>query len=141
MLSSLRAPRPSSRESRRKGWSRGSRGSFWGRIEDDFLETRGFSVEIRDGEDRARNRDRQDDFLFWSLLVELEAADRLGLDHYVAVTGRLLECFWNAGISAVATCGFEHLLPWSGGIRSPGMPPPGGGVRQAAFEDALGMVR
>ena len=99
-------------------------GFFWGRIEDDCLKTRGFFVEIRAGEDRARKRDRQDDFLFWPLLVELEAADGVSLDHHVAVTGRLLERFWEAGLSAVATCGFEYLLPWNGGTQSPEMPPP-----------------
>ncbi|WP_017613014.1 hypothetical protein [Nocardiopsis salina] len=79
---------------------------------------------MRENKDQKWNSDCQGDFLFWPLQIEMECSDGVALDHYVAVTGRILERFWDAGLSAVAACAFEHLLPWNGGIRSVEMPTP-----------------
>jgi hypothetical protein len=39
-----------------------------------------------------------------------------------SLIGGLLEALWAQGISAVAGCGFEHLLPEHGGYRSRNIP-------------------
>lgn len=97
---------------------------FHGRFERYLLEVEGFSVEVHPNDDHKWKEHRQDDFLFWSFLGEIESEYGVSLDHYVDKVGQTMHNFWRAGLSAVAACTFEHLLPWNGGSQSPGMPPP-----------------
>ncbi|WP_433660463.1 hypothetical protein ACQPW1_47345 [Nocardia sp. CA-128927] len=56
------------------------------------------------------------EFIFWPSLVEIEAQESIDAEEMIAVTRRILIALWDAGLSAVAACGFEDELPWRGGI-------------------------
>jgi hypothetical protein len=53
------------------------------------------------------------DFTWWPFLLELDVSEREG----VPLVSAILRGLWAVGISAVAACSFEHLLPRSGGYR------------------------
>lgn len=86
---------------------------------DSYNETHFFdlSIEVR------RNPDvdatRNDDFLFWPVLVELEAEEEGNPSTMTQTVTSILETLWEDHYSAVAACDFEDELPWAGGIRRP----------------------
>ena len=53
------------------------------------------------------------DFTWWPYMLELDVSEREG----VPLVGAILRGLWDADISAVAACNFEHRLPRSGGYR------------------------
>lgn len=76
--------------------------------------------------DVRRNKEHvagETDFLFWPVVVELDSEERAAGERLVETTAALLRALWSAGCPAVAACDFEDVLPWSGGIGSPVMPP------------------
>jgi hypothetical protein len=77
----------------------------------------GLVVEVRGNPDAAGTADSGDDFVWWPVLVELEAAAEGGERVMMATASRILQALWDAGHSAVAACDFEDELPWSGGIQ------------------------
>ena len=53
------------------------------------------------------------DFTWWPYRLELDVSEREG----VPLISAILRGLWDADISAVAACTFEHRLPRSGGYR------------------------
>ena len=59
---------------------------------------------------------RTDDFLFWPIVVEVNAESTLDDKGVVDAISKLLRTAWGANMPTVAACPFESELPWSGGI-------------------------
>ncbi|MFC9088057.1 hypothetical protein [Nocardiopsis dassonvillei] len=90
------------------GFSRGT-----ARLGDLFVEVRRNKEHVAD----------ETDFLFWPVVVELDSEEGAAGEKLVGTTAAVLRALWGAGYPAIAACDFEDVLPWSGGIGSPVMPP------------------
>ncbi|CAM2740063.1 MULTISPECIES: hypothetical protein [Streptomyces] len=69
--------------------------------------------------DVLQNPDRKlesGDFVTWPVLIELEKETQATWEDYVAKISEILTYLWEHRTPAVASCDFEALLPWNGGI-------------------------
>ncbi|MFD6951039.1 MULTISPECIES: hypothetical protein [unclassified Nocardiopsis] len=86
-------------------------------FQEDEADVRGIDVEVRRNPDSSGEGTFDEDFLFWPVLIEIEAEDDSFLPGMIVLVTDLLHSLWRAGAPAVAACDFEDRLPWSGGIR------------------------
>jgi hypothetical protein len=77
----------------------------------------GLAVDVRRNTDATEGVDSSDDFVYWPVLVEVDAEESVADRAVVETTSRILNTLWDAGHRAVAACDFEDELPWSGGIQ------------------------
>lgn len=82
-----------------------------------------YQIYVTGNDDYKWNKDKQDDFLFWPVLVDIWTEEDVKPSDYISFTSSVLTLLWNNGLPAVVACDFEEELPWSGGGKSPVMPP------------------
>ena len=82
-----------------------------------------YHLHVTDNDDYKWNKGKQDDPLFWPVLLDIYTREETTPSDYVSFTSGVLTLLWRNGLSAVVSCEFEEHLPWSGGIQSPVMPP------------------
>lgn len=82
-----------------------------------------YHIDVTDNDDYKWNKDKQDDFVYWPVLVDIWTQEDVTSSDYIPFTSGVLTLLWSRGLTAVVACDFEEHLPWSGGIQSPVMPP------------------
>ncbi|AFR10798.1 hypothetical protein [Nocardiopsis alba] len=87
---------------------------FRGEFDVNSMHLDGFVVEARKNTDAGKGP--VEDFLFWPIIVELDADPESGLDLLISSTSRVLKMFWSSDLQAIAACDFENRLPWRGGL-------------------------
>jgi hypothetical protein len=87
---------------------------FRGTIERHTMDVSpGLAVDVRGNKDAGGG----DDFVYWPVLVEIDAVEGVTGGAVVEAVSRILDAIWDAGHRAVAACDFEDELPWGGGIQ------------------------
>jgi hypothetical protein len=89
---------------------------FWGVFVGIIMCTPRLIVEVRDNPDAVRGREVGEDFLFWPVLVELDAEGPSEEEGIVTGASKALEVLWCSEVPAVADCDYEDRFPWRDGI-------------------------
>lgn len=82
-----------------------------------------YSMDVMENDEYKRNKDKQDDFVYWPIYIDIVNDVPVTLQDTIAFTSNVLKLLWSKNLPAIAECDFEENLPWSGGIKSPAMPP------------------
>lgn len=80
----------------------------WNTVKSDKIE-----LEVHDNEDfiKINKRKHYNDFVLYSLFVEIEPIPGIDNNNYIRAVSELLEWLWEQGYPAVAACDFENELP------------------------------
>ena len=77
-----------------------------------------FSIDVLENNDTSfdENLDELDTIYltYWIMLDIGPSSDSVSKEAMVVAITALLELFWSSGYPAVATCNYEHLLPYEG---------------------------
>ncbi|MFF4384990.1 hypothetical protein [Kitasatospora sp. NPDC001547] len=76
-------------------------------------EIQGIDIEVRRNPDSDPGAEPED-FVFWPVIIEVEAESGGG-EEVVDLVAGLLRILWESEGMAVASCDFEDRLPWEGG--------------------------
>ena len=88
---------------------------------DSLIEFRGLVIDIHRNSDF---RDGEEDFLFWPVVVDVEAeGPDVSAEVLVDVLSSMLRTSWSADLPMVVASALEDQLPWSGGIDRVNLPP------------------
>lgn len=81
-------------------------------------------VDKNDEFDCEMRKDKDDGFLYYQYLLEVEPSPELDKQNQIGLVSKILHFFWSKGYPAVASCDYEELLPNKGGYKNPNVPKP-----------------
>lgn len=101
-------------------------GTFLASVVRDFsvLENGQYVIDIDENEeyDEYECKKYPDGFLYFKYLLYLDFREGVTESYCYNEINKILEWFWSAGITAIASCDYEHLLVENGGYNSAKIP-------------------